>query len=65
MFGNKEKKFKRNYVSEIDQFLQELNNSPLAKSDARIEEEQKYERISKLRDKIGFSNSEELLWKDT
>ncbi len=62
MFGNK--KFKLNFVSEIDQFLQELNSKPWAKSNARIDEEQKYKRINTLRDNGQVSPSEEMLWKD-
>lgn len=59
MFGNK--KFKYQYVSEIDQFLQELNN---AKSNSRIEEEQKYQRVFALRDAPQAASTQELPWKD-
>lgn len=59
------KKFNRHFVSEIDQFLQELNESPKAKSDARIDEERKYERINFLRDNADMSIADELLWKNT
>lgn len=41
---------KQNFVSEIDQFLRELNTSPFNYSNARIEEQQKYQRIFALRD---------------
>lgn len=47
-FNRKAGKHKYNYVSEIDQFLQIVNN--LNKSNARIAEEQKYQRIFALRD---------------
>lgn len=47
-FNNKARKHKYNYVSEIDQFLQIINNQN--KSNARIAEEQKYQRIFALRD---------------
>jgi hypothetical protein len=64
MFSNKHGRIKHNFVSEIDQFLQELNNIPGSKSNARIEEEQKYQRIFALRDHPQVSLSEELTWKD-
>lgn len=54
----------RNFVSEIDQFLQVLNNLPGAKSNSRLEEEQKYKRIFALRDTPQISLPEELPWKD-
>lgn len=63
MFFNT-RKFKYNYVSEIDQFLQELNNLPGAKSNSRIECEQKHQRIFALRDHPQITTSEELPWKD-
>lgn len=62
MFGNK--KFKYHYVSEIDQFLQELNNAPWSKSNSRIEEEQKYKKIFALRDHPQTANAKELAWND-
>lgn len=49
MFYNKPKR-KQNYVSEIDQFLQQLNVMPHTKTNARLEEELKYKRIFQLRD---------------
>ncbi len=64
MFGNLFVKFQRGYVSEIDQFLQELNNMPGIKSTARIEEEQKYKRIFALRDVSKINIPEELPWKE-
>jgi len=64
MFDNKKGKIRYNYVSEIDQFLQELDNLPGAKSNARIAEEQKYQRVFALRDHPQLAKSEELLWKD-
>lgn len=50
MFADKSTKIKYNYVSDIDQFLQVLNNSPSAKFAARLAEEQKHKRIFALRD---------------
>lgn len=63
VFNNKKRL--KNYVSEIDQFLAELYNMPGAKSDTRIEEEQKYQRIFALRDHPQAQLAEEVLWKDT
>lgn len=64
MFADKWKRFKRGYVSEIDQFLQEITNIPGAKCNARIEEEQKYQRIFALRDIAQPAQPLELPWKD-
>lgn len=64
MFASKKGKIKYNYVSEIDQFLKELENLPGAKSNSRIEEEQKYQRIFALRDHPQVALPEELPWKD-
>lgn len=64
MFTPKRAKFHRGYVSEIDQFLQELNNLPGVKSDVRLEEEQKYKRIFALRDVPKLNLPEQLPWKD-
>jgi hypothetical protein len=65
MFYNKQSKFKYSYVSEIDQFLQMLDNLPGAKCNARLEEEQKYQRIFNLRDnKHGSKLNEDLQWKE-
>ena len=50
MFTRKPTNFKRGYVSEIDQFLQELNKLPGIKSDSRLDEEQKYKKVFALRD---------------
>lgn len=52
------------YVSEIDQFLQELNNLPGIKSDERLDEEQKYQRIFLLRDVPQSEPSLQVVWKD-
>ncbi len=59
-----DRKLKIAYVSEIDQFLQVLQNMPGTKSKARLEEEQKYQRISALRDTVQTSVPEQLPWKD-
>ena len=50
MFPGNRPKIKQGYVSEIDQFLQELSIIPGIKSTARLQEEQKYHRIFALRD---------------
>ncbi|HSX21130.1 MAG TPA: CBU_0585 family protein [Gammaproteobacteria bacterium] len=63
MFFNT-RKFKRNYVSEIDQFLQELNNLPGARSNSRIETEHKHQRIFALRDNAHLALNEEMQWKN-
>jgi hypothetical protein len=60
----REPKITRDYVSELDQFLQELGAMPGIKSDTRIEEEQKYKRIFALRDIPKISLPEELPWKE-
>ena len=56
--------FKVGYVSEIDQFLHELDRLPGIKSDVRLEEEQKYNRIFALRDLTQINIPEQLPWKD-
>jgi hypothetical protein len=65
MFTNKKTKLKANYVSDIDQFLQVLNNLPGARSNARLAEEQKYQRIFSLRDTPQLLTPVELAWIDT
>ena len=57
-------KFHTGYVSEIDQFLQELNNKPGVKSTTRLDEEQKYKRIFALRDVPRINLPDELPWKE-
>ena len=52
------------YVSEIDQFLRELQTLPGAKSNSRMDEEQKYRRIFAMRDNHKINLPEELPWKD-
>lgn len=64
MFLDKWKRYNTCYVSEIDQFLQEVTNLPGAKCNARIEEEQKYQRIFAMRDVAQTSLPLELPWKD-
>jgi hypothetical protein len=54
----------RGYVSEIDQFLRELEHLPGVKSDARLKEEQKYQRIFALRDVPQTSLQIEMPWKN-
>ena len=43
-------KLKKTYVSEIDQFLSELEKKFKTKSHSRRQEEEKYKRIFNLRD---------------
>lgn len=57
-------KFNSSYVSEIDQFLQELNKLPGIKSDERLAEEHKYQIIFALRDVPSLDIPRELAWKD-
>lgn len=64
MFSANKGPILRGYVSEIDQFLRELNNLPGIKSDTRLEEEQKYRRIFALRDIPQISLPEEFPWKN-
>ena len=64
MFTRKPTNFKRGYVSEIDQFLQELNKLPGIKSDSRLDEEQKYKKVFALRDLPQVITYEVLPWKE-
>jgi len=64
MFTSKRSKFKRGYVSEIDQFLQELNKLPGIKSNSRLDEEHKYKKVFALRDTPQASVLDELPWKE-
>ena len=50
MFSNKKLGLKKNYVSNIDQLLQVLNNLPGVRSNSRLAEEYEYQRIFALRD---------------
>lgn len=65
MFSNKSKGIKANYLSDSDQFLQSLNNLPEARSNARLAEEQKYQRIFSLRDTPQLCVPVDLPWIDT
>lgn len=65
MFINRKPKIKANYVSDIDQFLQVLNNLPGARSNARLAEEEKYQRIFSLRDIPQLSVPVEQAWIDS
>ena len=55
MFYNKRRKLLRCYVSEADQFLQELRSRPGSRSESALAEEQKYRQIFKLRDQAGHN----------
>ena len=58
------KKFKTDFVSEIDQFLQMLNNLPGIRTELRKEEEQQYQRIFNLRDNVQTTFPDDIAWKD-
>jgi hypothetical protein len=60
----KRQPLQKSYVSEIDQFLHELENLPGLKSDSRLAEEEKYRRIFALRDIPQASLPQELPWKN-
>ena len=64
MLINKKAKIHRNFVSEIDQFLHMLNNLPESQFNSKTEEEQKYQRISELRDNVQTSLPEDIAWKE-
>ena len=64
MFKSKRSKFKYGYVSEIDQFLQELNKLPGIKSNSRLDEEQKYKEVFDLRDIPQAKVVDESTWKE-
>lgn len=57
---------KRNYVSELDLFLQRFDkdNKQQAYSESRYEEEAKYARIFKLRDDPTLSNKQQNILDD-
>lgn len=54
----------RNYVSEIDRFLQEFDKRPEASSASRRAEEAKYKRIYALRDNPEAKGSSPRIWED-
>lgn len=64
MFLRNKPKLKTGFVSEIDQFLQVLENLPGAKTQAKIQEEQKYQRIAALRDNVQASLPDDIAWKE-
>lgn len=64
MFTSKRSKFKHGYVSEIDQFLQELNKLPGIKSNSQLDEEQKYKEVFDLRDIPQAKVADESTWKE-
>lgn len=64
MYTSITRNFKFGYVSEIDQFLRELDQKPGIKSDVRLREEQKYQRVAMMRDVAQLSLPIELRWKD-
>lgn len=64
MFTSKKAGITNGFVSEIDQFLQMLNVLPGAKSNSKLEEEQKYKRIFAQRDVVQTEQPKELSWKD-
>jgi hypothetical protein len=53
----------RNYVSEMDKFLKELDQKPESHSDSRAAEEKKYQRINELRDNPNAKDDSEKIWR--
>jgi hypothetical protein len=53
----------RNYVSEMDKFLKELDLKPESHSDSRAKEEQKYQKINELRDNPHHKDNSTKIWK--
>lgn len=49
-FARNREPIKRNYVSDLDRFLQTFDKKPSATSASRRDEEKKYARVFKLRD---------------
>ena len=62
-FWRKQSKLK-NYVSELDQFLQEFDLKPEASSLSRQAEEHKAEWVSKRRDNPNAEKSTMKIWED-
>lgn len=54
----------RNYVSEIDQFLQNFDESNPAHSRSQEKEIAKYQRIYSLRDQANRPESSQTLWEN-
>jgi len=54
----------RNYVSEMDKFLQAFDEKPESHSESRKAEEEKYKKINKLRDEAQQDSEDSKLWKD-
>jgi len=52
----------RNYVSEMDKFLAELDKQPDTDSESRQKEVIKYNNINKLRDEAQEDSEQEKLW---
>lgn len=57
-------KCKKNFVSEIDQFLAEFDKHNPQKSPSQEFEIAKYERVGRLRDKHPVEHQQDELWKD-
>ena len=53
----------REYVSEVDQFLAELENSLSSKAESKILERENYKKIFELRDKPKIHKPQNLTWK--
>ena len=60
----RQNKINREYVSEFDQFLSELESSLASKSEARTIERENYKKIFELRDKPKIKKPQDLTWKD-
>lgn len=54
----------RNYISEMDKFLAELETKPGAMSESRQQEQEKYDKINRLRDEEDESAKTDKIWKD-
>jgi hypothetical protein len=64
MIKNNNGKINREYVSEVDQFLAELENSLSSKSESKTIEHEKFKKIFEMRDKPKIKKPQDLTWKD-
>lgn len=54
----------REYVSEVDQFLAELESTLSSKSESKTIEREKYKKIFEMRDKPKIRKPQDLTWKE-
>ncbi|NVJ62490.1 MAG: hypothetical protein HWE27_19035 [Gammaproteobacteria bacterium] len=54
----------RNYVSDMDKFLEELDKDPNTMSESREQEAEKYKQINQLRDEANEDSKNNSIWKD-